>query len=78
MRMANRTIYLSEELDEVSRRLGLNLSRLTQAAIAEHARHNSDDAIDARVESASARIRDLGIKWPAESLVQQRRDEAER
>jgi len=76
--MANRTIYLPEELDEVSRRLGLNLSRLTQAAIAEHARHNSDDAIEARVESASARIRDLGIKWPAESLEQQRRDAAER
>jgi len=76
--MANRTIYLSEELDEVSRRLGLNLSRLTQAAIAEHAKHNSDDAIDARVESASARIRDLGIKWPEESFERQRCHGAER
>jgi len=78
MRMANRTIYLPEELDEVSRRLGLNLSRLTQAAIAEHAKQNSDDAIDARVESASARIRGLGIKWPAEALDQQQSDVAGR
>ncbi|NOX29300.1 MAG: hypothetical protein GXP35_04530 [Actinobacteria bacterium] len=76
--MPNRTIYLPEELDEVSRRLGLNLSRLTQAAINEHIQRNRDESIDALVEASSARTRRLGVTWPSDALEQQRREAGER
>ncbi len=76
--MPNRTIYLPEDLDEVSRRLGLNLSRLTQAAITEYVQRNRDETIDAMVEAATIRIRGLGINWPDETLEQQRHEAGER
>jgi len=76
--MPNRTIYLPDEIDALSRRLGLNLSRLTQQAIAAVAETRSADAIEARVDAASERIVALGIEWPERALDQMRQDAGER
>ncbi len=73
--MGNRTIYLPDELDELSRRLGLNLSQLTQRAIEAYVAANRDEAIEARVEAASTRCAALGMTWPRD-LLQTERDEA--
>ena len=72
--MANRTIYLPEELDELSRRLGLNLSRLTQEAIEAHMTKHTAEALEARIDAAAERIAALGIDWP-ENWLQDSRDE---
>lgn len=76
--MANRTIYLPEELDEISRRLGLNLSRLTQEAIQAHVAEHGEQALDARVDAASERISLLGLEWPAKWLETSRAEAEER
>ncbi len=78
MRMPNRTIYLPEELDGLSRRLGLNLSRLTQEAIARHVQQNPGAAADARAEAAMARVADLDLDWPDAHLATTRKDARER
>ncbi len=61
--MPNRTIYLPDDLDAASREHRLNLSRLAQeairAAIADRRRHD----VDAIVDLASGRVRQLGIPW---------------
>jgi post-segregation antitoxin (ccd killing protein) len=76
--MPNRTIYLPDELDELSRRLGLNLSHLTQRAIEELVAANADDALMARIDAASARAAALGLRWPDDNLSQQREEAGER
>ena len=77
--MANRTIYLPDQLDEASRRLGLNLSRLTQEAIERYL--ESDETADApvtRLDAAVARIRTLGIEWPVDVIANERLEAGER
>ena len=76
--MANRTIYLPEELDELSRRLGLNLSRLTQEAIEAHMAKHAEEALEARIDAAAERIAALGIDWPENWLQDSRDDVGER
>lgn len=78
MRMPNRTIYLPDDLDEISRRVGLNLSRLTQKAIREFVAENSDEALAARVAAASERSAALELEWPGGWLAQQRAEAGER
>ena len=78
MRMPNRTVYLPDELDALSRRLGLNLSRLTQDAIVATANEHPDDALEARVAAAIARIAALDIDWPADPLAASRAEAGER
>jgi len=78
MRMPNRTVYLPDELDALSRRLGLNLSRLTQDAIVATAKEHPDDAFEARVAAAMARIAALDIDWPADPLAASRAEAGER
>ena len=78
MRMANRTIYLPEELDEISKRLGLNLSRLTQEAIEAHVAKHGEEALEARVDAAAERIAALGLDWPENWLEQTRAEAGER
>ncbi|MEE9416662.1 MAG: hypothetical protein V3V01_15365 [Acidimicrobiales bacterium] len=73
--MANRTIYLPDELDEMSRQLGLNLSQLTQKAIKDYVSYHSEQALEVRVAAASARSQVLDLAWP-ENALQQQRDEA--
>ncbi len=76
--MGNRTIYLPDELDELSRNLGLNLSRLTQQAIEAHMIEHTEQALDARVEAASERIAALDIEWPDGWLETSRAEAGER
>jgi len=78
MRMPNRTIYLPDELDEVSRRVGLNLSQLTQRAIEEYMANHAEEALSARVEAAAARVAALGLEWPVDALATQRVEAGER
>ncbi|MDE0613915.1 MAG: hypothetical protein OXI32_05825 [bacterium] len=76
--MPNRTIYLPDELDEVSRRVGLNLSRLTQQAIRDFVAEHHELALEARIDAVSARCRELGIDWPKDYLDEQRSEAGER
>ena len=76
--MPNRTIYLPDELDEVSRRVGLNLSRLTQQAIRDFGAEHHEKALEARIDAVSARCRELGIDWPKDYLDEQRSEAGER
>ncbi len=69
---------LSEDLNVVSRQLGLNLSQLTQRAIEEVAAQRGAEAIEARAEAASARIEALGLDWPTDALRRQRAEAGER
>ena len=62
----------------ISRRLGLNLSQLTQRAIQDFLEENADEVLDVRVAAASERIAALEIKWPDKSLAQQREEAGER
>lgn len=78
MRMPNRTIYLPEELDELSRRFGLNLSQLTQRAIEAYIAERLDEALEVRVDAASTRIGALGIAWPDDIIAQERAEAGER
>lgn len=78
MRMPNRTIYLPDELDEISRRVGLNLSRLTQRAIAQFLEDHADEALAARVDAASDRAGALGLEWPRDVLTRSRAEAGER
>lgn len=76
--MPNRTIYLPDELDEVSRRVGLNLSRLTQQAIRDFVAEHHEEAFEARIDAVSARCREIGIDWPKDYLDDQRSEAGER
>ena len=76
--MPNRTIYLPAELDAASRRLGLNLSRLTQEAIEREVASRPDVALDAAVEVADERIRALGLRWPQHAIAIGRSEADER
>ena len=76
--MPNRTIYLPTHLDEVSRRLGLNLSQLTQQAIEARMVEQSEEALEAQVEAASDRIAALGLHWPENWLRDSREEAGER
>lgn len=78
LRMPNRTIYLPDKLDELSRRLELNLSHLTQQAIRTYAEENRAAAFQARVDAASAAAAALDIDWPEDHLARQRSEAAER
>lgn len=78
MRMPNRTIYLPDELDEISRRAGLNLSRLTQQAIRDFVSEHQETALEARVDAAIARVLALDIDWPNNYLATQRVEAEER
>jgi len=78
MRMPNRTIYLPDDLDQVSRRVGLNLSRLTQQAIREFVAEHHELALEARIDAVSARTRELGFNWPEDYLDDQRSEAGER
>ncbi|CCM63790.1 hypothetical protein BN381_290158 [Candidatus Microthrix parvicella RN1] len=78
MRMPNRTVYLPEELDELSRHFELNLSQLTQQAIERVAAEREDEALAVRVKAASDRIRRLEIDWPPQSLQEERAQASER
>lgn len=76
--MPNRTIYLPDDLDVVSRQLGLNLSQVTQRAIEEAAAQRGTEATEARADAASARIEALGLDWPEDALRRQRAEAGER
>lgn len=76
--MPKRTIYLPDRLDELSRRLGVNLSRLTQQAIEDLAADHRDEVLEADIDAASERVRALGLSWPEDALEAQRREAAER
>ncbi|MCY4272493.1 MAG: hypothetical protein OXF00_07615 [bacterium] len=76
--MPNRTIYLPADLDEVSRRVGLNLSRLTQQAIRDFVAKHHESALEARIDAISARSQELGIDWPKNYLDDQRSEAPER
>ena len=78
MRMPNRTIYLPTELDDLSRRVGLNLSRLTQQAIRDFMADHREEILEARLEAACARAEALGIDWPDRYLEDQRAEAQER
>lgn len=74
--MPNRTIYLPDDLDDLSRRLGLNLSRLTQQAIEQLIKDNNEQTLQVRMDAATARARELGIEWP-DDLIRRQRSEAQ-
>lgn len=76
--MPNRTIYLPDDLDEVSRRVGLNLSRLTQQAIRDFLNAHQEVALEARIDAISARSQELGLDWPKRYLKDQRLESGER
>jgi len=76
--MPNRTIYLPDELDETSRRLKLNLSRVVQDAIRELASTQDADSLNADVEAASSRAEALAIDWSDFSLESTRSSARER
>ena len=76
MRMPNRTIYLPEDLDDLSRRIGLNLSRLTQEAIRGYVADHRRETLEARLEEACARAEALAIDWP-ERFLEDRRAQAQ-
>ncbi len=76
--MPNRTIYLPDELDEMSRKLGLNLSKLTQQAIADFVAEHSQEAFEARLDAASVRARSLSLTWERHALQRQRAEAGER
>ncbi|MEQ1700773.1 MAG: hypothetical protein ABMA25_11720 [Ilumatobacteraceae bacterium] len=76
--MPNRTIYLPDELDAASRRLGLNVSRLAQEAIAAKVAEQPEVAIEAAVDAALRRIERLGIRWPDDVLAGSRAEAGER
>jgi post-segregation antitoxin (ccd killing protein) len=78
MHMPNRTIYLPDELDEMSRQLGLNLSKLTQQAIEDFVEEHSHEAFEARVDAASARASSLSLSWKSHALHRQRDEAGER
>ncbi len=76
--MPNRTIYLPEELDDISRRVGLNLSRLTQQAIRAFLAEHQETALEARIDAVSARSEALDIDWPTDYMADQRLEAGER
>lgn len=76
--MPNRTIYLPDDLDAASRRMGLNVSRLAQEAIAAKVAEQPEVAIEAAVEAAMQRIERLGIRWPDDVLAGGRSEAGER
>ena len=76
--MPNRTIYLPDELDEISRRVGINLSRLTQQAIRDFIGEHHEMALETRIDAASARSRALELDWPKGYLDGQRSEAGER
>ena len=78
MRMPNRTIYLPDDLDQASRSLGLNLSRITQEAISAHMEENADAAIEARTASFNDRANALSIDWPEDPIATGREEAGER
>ncbi len=76
--MPNRTIYLPAELDELSRRVGLNLSQLTQQAIRGFMADHREEILEARLEEACARAEALAIDWPDDWLANERLEAQER
>ncbi len=78
IRMPNRTIYLPDELDQASRSLGLNLSRITQEAISAHMEENADSAIEARIANFNDRANALSIDWPEDPIAMGREEAGER
>lgn len=76
--MPNRTIYLPDDLDAASRRLGLNVSRLAQAAIVAKVAEQPEVALDVAVEAAMQRIDRLGIRWPDDAIANGRAEAGER
>lgn len=76
--MPNRTVYLPDELDDLSRRIGLNLSRLTQEAIRDYMAGHRKETLEARLEEACARAEALAIDWPERYLEDQRAQARER
>lgn len=78
MRMPNRTIYLPDDLDAASRRLGLNLSRLAQEAISARLAEQPEVANDVAYDAALHRIESLGIRWPDDAVAAGRSEAGER
>lgn len=78
IRMPNRTIYLPDDLDAASRRLGLNVSRLAQEAIAARVAERPEVAVEVAVDAAMQRIDRLGIRWPDDALAVARAEAGER
>ena len=76
--MPNRTVYLPDDLDELSRHFKLNLSQLTQQAIKQFALEREDETLQGRVKAASDRIGRLDIDWPTQSLAKERAQAGER
>ena len=76
--MPNRTIYLPTELDDLSRRVGLNLSRLTQQAIRDFMADHREEILEDRLEAACARAEALAIDWADRYLEDQRAEAQER
>ncbi|MCQ3806460.1 MAG: type II toxin-antitoxin system CcdA family antitoxin [Acidimicrobiaceae bacterium] len=70
--MPNRTIYLPQELDDLSRSVGLNLSRLAQEAIRDYLADHRRETLEARLEEACARAEALAVDWPERFLKYQR------
>lgn len=76
--MPNRTIYLPQDLDEVSRRIGLNLSRLAQQAIRDVVEARPEALVEARLEAVCERAAALAVDWPERCLEDQRAEAQER
>lgn len=76
--MPNRTIYLPQELDELSRRLDLNLSQVVQRAIREIQAEGDRRDVDGEIAAAMSRAERLGIDWSDHSLSDSRDEAGER
>lgn len=76
--MPNRTIYLPDELDRISRRLELNLSQVVQQAIRTLDAEQSSRDLASEVKAASERARALEIDWSGYDLDETRRSAGER
>lgn len=74
--MPNRTIYLPDEVDELARRLDVNLSKVTQDAIRDLADKQQDDRGE-RLTRARALAAEANITYPPNSLHDSREESGE-
>lgn len=74
--MPNRTIYLPDEVDEIARRLDVNLSKVTQDAIRDLAASQQADR-DERLKRARALAAKANITYPPNYLRDSREESGE-
>lgn len=71
--MPNRTIYLPDEVDEIARRLDINLSKLTQDALRKLAQER-DDENQQRLQRFRKLVKEANITYPPNYLRDMRRE----